>query len=89
MTTTLEKLAKIIEENRRNYSGDPFWEQVATYYIEQSKELRETVLPIIAKHENIQFKIIAKNCKEREALADNQMLWNKLSDKVKEILGEQ
>lgn len=41
MKTSLKKLAEIIENNRKYYKSDPFWEQVATYYIEQSKELRE------------------------------------------------
>jgi len=55
---------------------------------ELEKELREELLPIIERHKNIQFRIVAKNRKERDSLAENQAEWNKLTDKIKEFLGE-
>lgn len=47
MKTTLKKLGEIIEKYRKHYKGDPFWQDVATYFIEQDKELREMLPDLI------------------------------------------
>jgi len=36
----LEHLNEEIERQRKYYSGDPFWTAVATYYIEQYKDVK-------------------------------------------------
>ena len=41
MITPLNKLAEILEKYRKHYKGDPFWQEVATYYIQQGIEFRQ------------------------------------------------